>query len=403
MNFLISIFIFWRFCLFLIAWIGGKILPFTPSFPYSDIYLIPSGLPSWLWSFANFDGVHYLTIAQKGYSAQFTQVFFPLYPLIINIISKIIPFINPVLIGILVSNVFFLLSLFVFWKLLSLDYKKQDIRWIILFLIIFPTSFFFGSIYTESIFLFFVVLSFYAARKKRWWIAGIFGGLAGATRLVGILLLPALLWEWQQEKLKMTRSVILNLFQDPYKMPKLVQHDSKKIFHFPFSTFHFLPLYLVPLGLIAYMVYLQLTFGDWLYFWHVQPVFGAERSGGGLIFLPQVIYRYLKILFTVPWKQYDFWVSVWELGSVVAGFGLLVIGWLKKIRSSYLVFAFLAITMPTLTGTFSSMPRYILVAFPMFIALGLIKNKSFKILLSVVCYLLSGIFIILFTRGYWVS
>ncbi|MBI5452694.1 hypothetical protein HY945_04475 [Candidatus Gottesmanbacteria bacterium] len=151
------------------------------------------------------------------------------------------------------------------------------------------------------------------------------------------------------------------------------------------------------------MVYLQLTFGDFLYFWHVQPIFGAERSGTGIVLLPQVIWRYLKILFTVPFYTYSFWVSVWELGSAVIGFGLLVIGWLKKVRSSYLIFAFLAITMPTLTGTFSSMPRYILVAFPMFIALGLIKSRSFKILLSVVCCLLSGIFIILFTRGYWVS
>ncbi len=399
MQFLISIFILWRVGLFFIAWIGEKFLSFTPSFPYSDIFLIPSGLPNWLWSFANFDGVHYLTIANSGYSAQFTQVFFPLYPLLISIISKIIPFISPVLIGILVSNVFFLLSLYVFFKLLSLDYKGQDIRWIILFLIIFPTSFFFGSVYTESLFLFFVLASFYAARKKRWWAAGILGGLAGATRLVGVLLLPALLYEWYKpEKLKVQSSKV----KTTAKSSKLLNLYNS-VLHFALCTLHSPILYLVPLGLIAYMIYLQLNFGDWLYFWHVQPVFGAERSGTGIVFLPQVVWRYLKILFSVPLYNYNFWVSVWELVSVVVGCGLLVVSFIKKVRLSYLIFVFLAIIVPTLTGTFSSMPRYILVAFPIFIVLGMVKNRLFKILLSVIFFLLSFIFTILFTHGRWVG
>ena len=55
MQFTLGIFLIWRIGLFFIAAIGEKILSFSPSFPYSDIYLIPSGLPHWLWSFANFD------------------------------------------------------------------------------------------------------------------------------------------------------------------------------------------------------------------------------------------------------------------------------------------------------------------------------------------------------------
>jgi len=155
MNFFIlTIFFFWRIGLFFIAWIGEKILPFTPRFPYSDIYLIPSGLPNWLWSFANFDGVHYLTIARHGYSAQFTQVFFPLYPIFISIAQQILNFINPIVLGLFISNTFFLLSLFMFTKLLKLEYKTNKIRWILILLIAFPTSFYFGSLYTESLFFF---------------------------------------------------------------------------------------------------------------------------------------------------------------------------------------------------------------------------------------------------------
>jgi len=96
-------------------------------------------------------------------------------------------------------------------------------------------------------------------------------------------------------------------------------------------------------------------------------------------------------------------VAFWELSSVVIGYWLLVIGYIKRIRISYLIFSFLAITIPTFTGTFSSMPRYVLVAFPLFIVLGLIKNKLMKIFLLSIFFLLLSIFTLLFTSGHWVA
>ncbi|EKE13917.1 MAG: hypothetical protein ACD_12C00753G0001, partial [uncultured bacterium] len=196
--FIAGVLLIWRSLLFLFSFLGGVLLAFKPTFPYSDIYLISSGLPDWVWSFANFDGVHYLTIAKNGYSAQFTQVFFPLFPIIINILHRIFPIINPIIIGLFISNLFFLFTCLVFYKLLKLDYKNDVVRWGIIFLCFLPTSFFYGSLYTESLFLFLIIAAFYAARKKFWWLAGALGGLASATRFVGIFLLPALLWEWHE-------------------------------------------------------------------------------------------------------------------------------------------------------------------------------------------------------------
>jgi len=234
MQFTLGIFLIWRIGLFFIDAIGEKILSFSPSFPYSDIYLIPSGLPHWLWSFANFDGVHYLTIAEKGYSAQFTQVFFPLYPLLIGIFNNILPFINPIITGLFISNMLFLFSLMIFRKLMRLDYKEKEIKWMIAFLLFFPTSFFFGSLYTESLFFFLVISSFYMARKKRWILAGILGAFASATKLVGILLLPALLWEWWQAN--RSKYHVLGI-------------KYKKILHTIFYILHSPIIYLIPLGL----------------------------------------------------------------------------------------------------------------------------------------------------------
>lgn len=385
MQFLVITFLIWRIGLFFIAWIGERIIPFIPRFPYSDIYLIPSGLPSWLWSFANFDGVHYLTIAKAGYSAQFTQVFFPLYPLLISIAQQILNFINPIVLGLLISNTFFLLSLFMLTKLLKLDYKKDTIRWILLFLIVFPTSFYFGSIYTESLFFFLVISAFYAARKKWWLLSGILGALASCTRLIGIFLLPTLLWEWYTDKVKI-------------KNEKLKVTDLHEILYALRS-----PLSLIPVGLLTYMLYLQLKFGDWLYFWHVQPVFGAERSGGGIILLPQVLWRYFKILTSIPLDSGSFWIPALELISTIGAVIALIIGYFKKIRLSYLLFSLLSVLLPTLTGTFSSMPRYILMVFPMFIVLGMLKSRLAKCIIIFVSVLLLVTLTILFTRGYWVA
>lgn len=377
--FLVSLFLIWRSYLFFIAWFGAQILPYQPSFPYSDVLLIPSRLPDWIWSFANFDGVHYLTIANQGYEAQYTQVFFPLYPLLIKVITIVFPFFHPIVSGLLISTIFFLLSLVILEKLLSLDYKREIVYWVVLFLIFFPTSFFFGSLYTESFFLFLILASFYTARKKKWWLAGILGGLAGATRLVGIFLLPALLWEHYQ-----------NIKNTNKKIKK------NKFFHFP-------PLYLVPLGLLSYMLYLQLRFGDWLYFWHVQPVFGAQRSGGAIILLPQVIWRYFKMILTVSTDSEIYWIILLELLTTLTAIILLLAAHCKNIRISYLIFSWLAIITPALTGTFSSMPRYVLVIFPMFIVLGMIKSKLYKTIILIINFLLLSALTVLFTRGHWVS
>src|SRR3989344_5653397 len=301
--FIFHFFIVWRIFLFLAAYTGSFILPFQPRFPYADTLLIPSGLPAWLWSFANFDGVHYLTISRYGYSAQFTQVFFPLYPLLLGLVNKILFF--------------------------------------------FPLSLYFGSLYTESLFLLLLLSAFYFARRRHWLAASVVAALAGSTRLVGVFLLPALLWEWDLQSNNKKVSLLLSVTRSPVT-------------------------YVVPLGLLVYMVYLQINFGDPIYFWHAQPVFGAERSGSSIVLLPQVLWRYLKIFKTVPKNSLTFWIPFTELVSFFLAAVFLIIAHLKKIRFSYLLFSWPALIVPSLTGTLSSMPRYVLILFPIFPILGLI-------------------------------
>jgi len=134
-------FVGWRVALFIFAFLSIYLLPaFGARFPYADRVLEITHLPYWIWGWGNFDGVHYLRIAQDGYLAQYSQAFFPFYPLLVRIFSFIFPkipnldtniFTDPSYFysGLILSNIFFLASLFVFYKLLDIDFKKSVAVW----------------------------------------------------------------------------------------------------------------------------------------------------------------------------------------------------------------------------------------------------------------------------------
>lgn len=328
--------------------------------------------PPFFWNRANFDGIHYLDISRRGYGI-YQQAFFPLYPKIIKYLAPLFKG-KDLLAGLFISHISLFLFLFVFYKLILLDYDHKIAQRSLLFLMIFPTSFFFGFVYTESMFLFFILGSFYAARKKSWLVAGVLGALAANTRLVGIFLFPALLYEWwQQYKISNFKLKISNLF-----------------------------VFLVPLGLLSYMRFLKVNFNDPLMFIHIQPFFGANRSGAKMILLYQVFFRYLKMILTT--KIDPLYFTVWLELLVAIGFIFLLIKcYLKKIRRSYLIFSVLALITPTLTGTFSSLPRYALVLFPCFIYLGMIRSNRTRRVIQIIFILLALFSATLFFRGYWIS
>lgn len=353
----------------LLAALGGQqLLAFKDSFPYAEAVLVPFG-PPLLWSWANFDGVHYIMLAQKGYVFGLTQAFFPFYPLLIRWISKILQ--NELITGLLISHLAFLGASAVFYKLVRLDFSQKVANKTLIVLALFPTAFYFLSLYTESIFLLFILAAFYWWRKGKTIKAGLAGMLAAATRIVGIFLVPALLFEWWQSK-KRSKSQLV-------------------------------PVLLPVIGLGLYMRFLKNKFGDALMFAHVQEGFGAGRTTGKLVLLYQVFWRYAKMVFTVDVHN-PIYFAVWLELLAAGGFlVLLAWAWYKGIRKSYLIFAFLAYLLPTLTGTFSSMPRYVLVLFPAFIVIGQLKNQwlfRFWLLISISLLLVSTA---LFTRGYWIA
>lgn len=316
---------------------------------------------------ANFDGVHYLSIAKHGYF-QYEQAFFPLYPLFIRHLS-FLP-IDPVYIALGISHIAFFIGLLLFYRLARGLNKKWGI-WPVVFLLAFPTSFFFAAVYTESVFFLLAVSAWYFAEKKFWFTASLIAAIAGATRLFGIFLLPGLVF----------------------------LHQRSKALRIPSAW-----LAIVPVGLFLYMYYLYQMVGDPLFFFHAQPAFGAERSGSTLILLPQVLWRYAKIIVTAAPTTTSYWVAIFELVALIVSCVAFMIGFTKKIiPRPYLLFSLLIIVVPTLTGTLSSLPRYVLSAFPLFFIFGSMHNTARKALLLGICIMGLIVMQTLFLQGHFVS
>lgn len=364
----------WRIVLTLVTAIAIVIIPFKPSFPYADTILNPLG-PRLLTSWANFDGVHYLTIIEKGYRGTgVIQAFFPLYPLVVKVITPIVS--NPILAGISLSTGALLAALIWLDKLIRLDEPKTIAKKTIFLILLSPTAFFFTSLYTESLFLLLTILCFYSARTRRWLLAGVLGACASASRLVGIFLVPALLVElWLQQKKKFS-----------------LRANLQKI----------IGSLLPALGTGAYMWYLKRVFNDPFLFLNVQPQFGVEREVDRLILLYQVFWRYTKMVVTVTKNSWLFYNVLLEL-IIAMVFLALLLSAFKKTRQSYAVFAILAFVAPTLTGTFTSLPRYVLVLFPAFIVLAKTTRPVLYRLILTISAILLMVNTILFFQGYWVA
>lgn len=374
---ILLIFLTWRSCLVIISLFAVNLVPLGNKDRFLGGGSVNYHLAPQFFSWANFDGEHYLSIAIFGYK-NLEQAFFPIYPMLISFFARPDPYnllpslIHSTLVGLLISNISFVLALIFLFELLRIDFSKKISYLVILLILIFPTSFYFGSVYNESLFLFLSVLSFYSARKSRWFAAGLLGAAASATRVFGILLLPALLMEAWEQKVKFSRMFWI---------------------------------FLIPLGLGAYMWYLYLTIEDPIAFYNFQKLVG-EQHQAGIITLPQVYFRYIKMLITTNMQNPIFQTILLEFVVGLTFFILPVYGYFKKVRLSYLVFAFLGFLIPTIQGSFSSTPRYVIILFPSFLAAAL-WISSLPIIVRVLLLFLSfTVFVMetaLFLRGYWIA
>jgi len=360
----------WRLAVLAIAALATYFLPVKDCCRGFGANLSPAYLAN-IW--ANFAGKDFLDLARFGYGLPLspsTYVFFPLFPIVIRFLTTVIP--DYLASGLILVHVSLACALYYLYQLVRLDFKETIAKNTLLLLMLFPTAFFFGAVYTESFFLLLIVLSFYLARKGNFFLACLFGLFASATRLAGIFLWPAL---------------VIEMWQNARRSPSLVW------------------LLLPPLGFLSYMKHLNLRAGDPFIFLKTTPEYGPNIVINKLILLHQVFFRYAKMLlgselisplyFTV---LFEFVVGILFLILTVLAF--------RKLRRSYAIYALLSYLVPTFTGTFASLPRYVLTIFPGFILLSLWFSKQkpmVKNLYLIVNVIIAVFLIAFFTRGYFVG
>ena len=153
----------------------------TPFGATGDVLAAPLG---------RWDSVWYLAIAGGGYGDGAREAFFPLYPLLAKIAG--VPLGSALVGGALVSTALLYVALVVLHRLVALDHDRAVARNAVLVTALFPMSFFFSAVYSESLFLALSVGAVYAARRERWVWAGALGALAATTRSAGVVLLVPL-------------------------------------------------------------------------------------------------------------------------------------------------------------------------------------------------------------------
>lgn len=310
------------------------------------------------------DTVYFVRIAGAGYSAlDGTTTFHPLFPWLARPLTLV--GLAPVVALLLVSSSATLAVYLVFERLALLDQDRGRARIATLSFAFWPASFVLYLPYTESLWLLFAGLGFLYARQGRWWLAGVAGGLATLTRQQGLFLLVPLAWEL--------------LATESYGFKQALARWRS-----------WLSFLLIPFAYLGWVLYRVLGVD------HVKPDFSSFNSLISSTLLSQGSHIVVKDHgFIWPWKAVYLaveravsinYVNPWM--DLLLGFIfllLIVLAW-REMRASYRVYVVLIAVvsfsfhtgMTPTGGAYLSLPRHLLLAFPVFIGLaGRIPERWF--------------------------
>lgn len=320
-----------------------------------------------IWN--RWDAQYYTSLAYQGYTSVGERsvyiAFFPFYPFLIATLNYITD--DAVLSGVIISGIASVVLGVVFYKLVNLDFSSKTAMSAVWFLFIFPTSYFLHIPYTESLFLALAVGSFYCVRQEKWFLAGLLGCLACATRINGLILCLALPFE------------IYAIWRETKKFDK-----------------KWLWLGLMPLGFISYLLLNYAVMGNPLAFLDIQRAHWQKFLTYPWTAISGKINQVINQSEPTPKME-----GIFELVFVAIGFFSIIIGW-RKLRDSYKVWMIASWLLFVSTSFILSVPRYTLTMFPLFILIALAAKRRIPFALITVLSILNlAMFTIAFVQGRW--
>jgi hypothetical protein len=311
----------------------------------------------WSWSdvvvspFSAWDAIWYLKIAAHGYDPLLAHgnspAFFPLYPLTVRALDEVLPVAGLAASGVVASTVLFAVVCVLLWRLTLERFGEALARRTVTYLAIFPLAFVFSAVYTESLFLTFTLASFLMLERGRVWGASTFGALAVLTRPVGVLLAPAIAWR---------------VWSDAGR-PWRFRGDPGRRVSWSLAR-RLAPVALLPLAQVAFQVYLYLVTGQ------VFATGAAESRGWG-----REVDVMLVLELPVAWVAalHEAFLGASDMDLVVSGLFASIWAWLlieavwrRRLPGEYLIFSGGCLVLAALTGTYLGIPRFFVVAFPLF-------------------------------------
>lgn len=298
-------------------------------FPYRGV---PAETNSLLAFWQRFDANWYVAIAERGYGNIDGDVHFPpLYPALIRFGGTVLG--NYFVAALLISNLATIAMLGVLYQIVRDHFDGSVAARAAIYLLIFPTAFFFFSAYTESLFLLIALLALRTMQRREWLWAGFWTFCAILIRLQGIALFVPLiyaLWTARPFDKKVARLVSLALAAGAlvlYLLIRAVDGDATVIPTSEPSLF----ARLVP---------------PWENY-----VYALQTLASGRFILADVLNWAVTTIFVV----------------------LLVIGW-RRLPIAFSLYAAASVIVLTMrlveTQPLDSMSRYALTLFPIFILLG---------------------------------
>jgi len=375
-----------RLALCLVAWLGFRFLPLQVTFqPTWEVGI--DGLPAkivhhvtpfshpFLNMWSRWDAIWYVEIARSGYSYDPGKIsnvaFFPLYPLLIRA-TQVILFLPRsdywlLLCGVCLSNILLLIALSYFVALLRLDFNERVAARAALYLLVFPTTCFLSSVYTESLFLFLTVAAFYHGRRKQWIAACSLAALGTLCRAQGLIVALPLFIEY--------------LDQHDFR-PRDIERNA-------------LSFALIPIPLLAFAFYLHGRFASW------RIMFEAQKQWQRHLMWPwHTLGWFFKHAPPLSIQHHDRLDFAFLALLVFAGMG--ASSWL---RLSYQAYLWLAAFFFASWGTLSSIPRFDVVVFPLFALLAVVgwRSRAFHVAYLIISSMMAAIFMIMYSQWNWVA
>ena len=308
------------------------------------------GGAQWYHRLLRWDSEWYKIIASEGYrydgdsGLRQSVVFYPLYSTLCRLASEVLR-IDLVDAMLLVANLAAATAIVLLFKLVRERFGERNALATVAMISFFPSSVFLSAGYTESLALLLMVSFFLAIARGRFVAAAMLAGLAVATRSSGIVLFPVLLLElWR------CRSPRRFLIEAP-----------------PLSI-------LATSGLWLYMIYLGFAFGHPVAFAEGQAAFheGTTMPARLLAALTLEPFTRLNLTDMSP-AGFDQWFTLLFI-ALIAGSRF------AGVSRGMTLFAAMVLALPYLTlcggpAGFTSMARFNIVSFPLFLVMALATER----------------------------